>query len=128
MSSSSATILQHVSHIAARVQAIAHRLDAVSEDLADLRQSMGGGDAIVKPDDLVSLREDIKRDVIRERAMMEASLEHRIDQQITRHMPDASAGLARVEGRLDAPENRVSGLASGRPTTASRQKAAAAAE
>jgi hypothetical protein len=128
MSSSIPTILQHVSHIAARVQAIAHRLDAVSEDLADLRQSMGGGDAIVKPDDLVSLREDIKRDVIRERAMMEASLEHRIDQQITRHMPDASAGLARVEGRLDALENRVSGLGSGRPTTASRQKAAAAAE
>lgn len=78
-----------------------------------------------------SLGPDLRRGPrsrIRTTGLDSPSLEHRIDQQITRHMPDASAGLARVEGRLDALENRVSGLGSGRPTTASRQKAAGSAE
>lgn len=37
------TIVQHVNHLAARVQAIVFRIDALSEEIGELRQNVGGG-------------------------------------------------------------------------------------
>nr|WRJ69746.1 hypothetical protein TetV2_00297 [Oceanusvirus sp.] len=121
------TIVQHVNHLAARVQAIVFRIDALSEEIGELRQNVGGGEgsAAVKPDDLTALREDIKRDVIRERAMMEASLDSRITQQAKTLITKPSDDIARVEGRLEALESRVSGMGTATAATPARRPPAA---
>lgn len=98
------TLVQHMTHLAARIQAVVRKVDSLADQIEDLR-SGGAADQSegVKTEDISALRDDIKRDVIRERAMMEASLEHRIDQQVNRLMidKDQSAVIARLERRLD---------------------------
>ena len=98
------TIVQHINHLAARIQAVIHKVDSLSDQLEELKTADGSA-ARSGPtaEEVASLRDDIKRDVIKERAMMEASLEHRIDQQVNRLMidRDQSAVISRLEKRMD---------------------------
>lgn len=96
--------MQHMNHLAARVQAIVRKVDALADQIEEIRNANGADPSEgVKAEDISTLRDDIKRDVIRERAMMEASLEHRIDQQVNRLMidKDQSAVISRLEKRMD---------------------------
>lgn len=98
------TIVQHINHLAARIQAVIRKVDSLADQLEDLKNGEGGaGASRPSAEDVANLRDDIKRDVIKERAMMEASLEHRIDQQVNRLMidRDQSAVISRLEKRMD---------------------------
>eukprot|EP00873_Tetraselmis_striata_P043841 jgi/Tetstr1/464105/TSEL_008910.t1 len=97
------TIVQHINHLAARIQAVIHKVDSLSDQLEELKAGAGADKAGPTAEDVAALRDDIKRDVIKERAMMEASLEHRIDQQVNRLMidRDQSAVISRLEKRMD---------------------------
>lgn len=106
MAASIPTLAQHINYIAARVQAVVAKLDELSIRV-DGMQLAGLNQGGASKDDLAAMREDVKRDIVRERAMMEASLEHRIDQQVARQMidRDPSAAISRLEkktGDIDA--------------------------
>lgn len=75
-----AVIVQHMNHLAARIQAVVRKVDAIENRLDE----PANDDKSVGTEALTTLKEDIKRDVVRERAMMEASLEHRVDQQMNK--------------------------------------------
>lgn len=122
------TIVQHINHLAARIQAVIRKVDSLSDQLDELR-SGGAGAPGKTAEDVATLREDIKRDVIKERAMMEASLEHRIDQQVNRLMidRDQTAAISRLEKRTDdvdatliRMDARLTELAKPAPRTAPR--------
>eukprot|EP00873_Tetraselmis_striata_P033712 jgi/Tetstr1/453976/TSEL_040895.t1 len=91
------------------MQAVVHKVNLLSDEVERLG---GGGGAGVTPEDIGALRDDIKRDVVRERAMMEASLEHRIDQQVNRLMidKDQSASISRLEKRMDGADAALAKL------------------
>ncbi|AUF82267.1 hypothetical protein TetV_175 [Tetraselmis virus 1] len=104
-SSGTPMLVQHLNHLAARIQAVVHKVDALSEELEELRQNSSTAEGSLTSNDLTNTREDIKRDIIRERAMMEASIEHRIDQQVGKLLTDPCDNIAKLEGRMDALEN-----------------------
>ena len=98
------TLVQHMNHLAARIQAVVRKVDSLADQIEEIRNGAAAASSgAAKAEEMSALRDDIKRDVIRERAMMEASLEHRIDQQVNRLMidKDQTAVLARLEKRLD---------------------------
>lgn len=85
--------------LSAKVQAALTKVDALSAQMAELKAAAGD---ITKPADITEMKEELKRDIIRERAMMEASLEHRMDQQMNRLIleNDQTAALSRLEKRI----------------------------
>jgi hypothetical protein len=95
------TLLQNMTMLTLRVQAILEKVNAL-----DARVSASSGEG------LSGIREEIRRDVSKERAMMEASMEHRIDQQVGRLLADKdnSAAITRLERRLDSVIERLAKL------------------
>ena len=106
-SGANVTIVQHMHHLAARIHAVVHKVNSLSDQLEELKAGMGGSSGSAEA--ISALRDEIKRDVIRERAMMEASLEHRIDQQLNRLMidKDQSASISRLERRADSVDSTL---------------------
>lgn len=104
------TLVQHMNHLAARIQAVIHKVDSLADQLEELRSGGAGGS--VTAEAVAGLREDIRKDVIRERGMMEASLEHRIDQRVNRLMmdKDQTAVIARLEKRMEEVDGTVASL------------------
>lgn len=104
-------IVQHITMIAARLQALSATVENMAVQIEELKAGAGSS---AKPTDIADLKEELKKDIIRERAMLEASLEHRIDQQINRSVVenDQTASMAAMSKRIDGIAETVSKLSS----------------
>ena len=104
-------IVQHITMIAARLQALSATVENMAGQIEELKAGAGSS---AKPTDIADLKEELKKDIIRERAMLEASLEHRIDQQINRSVVenDQTASIAAMSKRVDGIADTVSKLSS----------------
>ena len=99
-------IVQHITMIAARLQALSATVEKMAGQIEELKAGAGSS---AKPTDIADLKDELKKDIIRERAMLEASLEHRIDQQINRSVVenDQTASIAALNKRIDAIAAKV---------------------
>lgn len=101
-----AAIVQHVTMIAARLQAVSA---IVEKNDAHIEELKSGASSSTKPSDIAELKDELKKDFIRERAMMEAALEHRIDQQVNRSVVenDQTARISATNARVDDLEKNL---------------------
>lgn len=118
MTKTDLTIIQHLNHLAARLQVGLMKITALEEDIAGIKEAMSTSSGA----GVASIREDLRKDVARERALMEASMEHRIDQHVGKLLADkdTSAALARLERRIDDASDRLTRVEAERADQASR--------